>query len=112
MALDVNRHHEQRMTRTPNEAAAMTVEEAARRLGIGRNLAYRLAREGAIPSLRLGRRILVPRARLDALLTGELPPDARGNASATSSSTPTAVSSAKSAEVRTSGTSRDQLDHD
>ncbi len=36
-----------------------TVEEAAEVLGISRNSAYEAVREGEIPSMRAGRRILV-----------------------------------------------------
>lgn len=50
----------------------LAVEEAGRILGIGRSSAYVLARNGDLPTLRLGRRLLVPTARLRALL-GELP---------------------------------------
>ena len=46
----------------------MTVEEVADVLGISRGLAYEGVRDGSIPSLRVGRRILVPRARLAELL--------------------------------------------
>lgn len=42
----------------------LTVEQAAKVLGIGRSTAYELVHTGAIPSLRLGRRIVVPIARL------------------------------------------------
>ena len=42
----------------------LTVEQAAKILGIGRSTAYELVHTGAIPSLRLGRRIVVPTARL------------------------------------------------
>jgi excisionase family DNA binding protein len=42
----------------------MSVDEAARLLGIGRGLAYEAVRNGEIPSIRLGRRVLIPRARL------------------------------------------------
>lgn len=38
----------------------MTVEEAAKCLGISRAFAYESVRKGDIPSLRIGRRILVP----------------------------------------------------
>jgi excisionase family DNA binding protein len=38
----------------------LTVEEAADLLGIGRSLAYRLAASGELPTVRLGRRIVVP----------------------------------------------------
>jgi excisionase family DNA binding protein len=46
----------------------LTVEEAARELGIGRTSAYTACRAGEIPSLRVGRRLLIPRTALDALL--------------------------------------------
>ena len=42
----------------------LTVEEVAKLLRIGKNLAYELVREGVIPSIRLGNRILVPREAL------------------------------------------------
>lgn len=48
----------------------LTVEQAAKALGIGRSTAYELVHTGDIPSLRLGRRIVVPVARLEALLAG------------------------------------------
>ena len=46
----------------------MTVEEASAALGISRSLAYELVRRGDIPSLRLGRRIVVPVRALDDLV--------------------------------------------
>ena len=46
------------------EPLVISVEDAARMLGISRGLAYEAARTGAIPALRIGRRLLVPRARL------------------------------------------------
>lgn len=42
------------------EKLVLTVEEAAERLHIGRGLAYEMVREGVIPAVRLGRRIVVP----------------------------------------------------
>jgi excisionase family DNA binding protein len=42
----------------------VTITEAAQLLGISRGLAYELARVGQLPSLRLGRRLVVPRAAL------------------------------------------------
>jgi hypothetical protein len=49
-------------------SATLTVPEAARLLGIGRNLAYEIAaRDGEIagvPVIRVGRRLLIPLARL------------------------------------------------
>ena len=38
----------------------VSVEEAARLLGIGRSAAYEAARRGELPTRRLGRRLLVP----------------------------------------------------
>ena len=46
----------------------MTVEEAAQALGISRTLAYELVARHQLPSVRLGRRIVVPRRALEALL--------------------------------------------
>lgn len=44
--------------------ATLTVEEAAAVLGLARRNAYQQVHAGTIPSLRLGRRIVVPTARL------------------------------------------------
>jgi excisionase family DNA binding protein len=49
----------------------LTVEEAARLLGIGRSAAYAAAARGELPTVRLGRRLVVPRAALDRLLSGD-----------------------------------------
>ena len=52
---------------------AMSVAEAAAALGISRALAYDLVRQGEIPSVRLGRRIVVPRIAVEQLLRQSLP---------------------------------------
>ena len=54
----------------------LTVDEAAAMLGISRGLAYELVRQGRLPSVRLGRRILVPRAALVAFLDQQATTDA------------------------------------
>lgn len=41
--------------------AVLSVPEAGKRLGCGRSLAYELARTGRIPTIRLGRKLVVPR---------------------------------------------------
>ena len=46
----------------------LTVEEAGRILGIGRNKAYESVQRGDIPSLRFGKKIVVPREAIDRLL--------------------------------------------
>ncbi len=57
--------------RTENERVAFSVTEVAKLLGISRALAYELAARGDLPVLRLGRRIVVPRVALAALLGAE-----------------------------------------
>ena len=47
----------------------LTVEEAASLIGISRGLAYKLARSGKLPTIRLGRRLLVPMGSLKLMLT-------------------------------------------
>lgn len=53
----------------------ITVGEAAERLGISRTSAYKCATAGQIPTVRLGRRVLVPLARLVAMLDDDPPRD-------------------------------------
>jgi excisionase family DNA binding protein len=61
------------------ERQTLTIPEAAEVLGIGRGLAYEAARTGELPGvIRVGRRLLVSRARLMELL-GE-PSDGNGPA--------------------------------
>ena len=50
------------------ERLTLTVEEAAQLLGIGRGLAYEMARSGKLPVVRFGRRLLVPRGALERML--------------------------------------------
>ena len=45
-----------------------TVHEAAEILGIGRTAAYDAARRGELPCVRVGGRVLVPRAALARML--------------------------------------------
>lgn len=51
-----------------SERKTLTVEEAAKELGLGKNAAYEGVRTEQIPSIRIGRRILVPRVALDRML--------------------------------------------
>ena len=48
----------------PEEQAVLTVEETARVLGLGRSGAYEAIRRGDLPSIRIGRRVLIPTAAL------------------------------------------------
>jgi excisionase family DNA binding protein len=62
--------------RTSREAAmpqpmVLTVKETAKALGLGLNQTYEAIRCGLIPSMRIGKRIIVPRAALHKKLAGE-----------------------------------------
>lgn len=48
--------------------ATLTVEETAKVLGVGRNQVYAAIHQGDIPAIRLGRRFLIPIARLEEKL--------------------------------------------
>ena len=54
-----------------DETMTMTVAEAARRLHISRGMAFEAVHRGEIPSIRIGRRLLVPRAALERMLEGK-----------------------------------------
>jgi excisionase family DNA binding protein len=58
----------------------MTVDEAAKALGIGRTQAYRAVQSGEIPSIRIGRRYLIPRAALEKMLRREPTAGTQGGA--------------------------------
>ena len=55
------------------ERLTLTVEEAAKLLGIGRQLAYERVKTGEIPVIKIGRRLLVPRSALEKLLADPKP---------------------------------------
>jgi len=50
------------------EKLTLTVKEASRVLGISRGLAYSMVKNGEIPSVRFGKRVLVPRRALERVL--------------------------------------------
>ena len=50
------------------ERQTYSVEEAARILGVGRQSAYTAVRDGTLPAIRVGRRLVVPRAALERML--------------------------------------------
>jgi len=51
-----------------SERLTLTVEEAGERLGISRALAYEMARTGQLPTLRFGKRIVVPKKAIETML--------------------------------------------
>lgn len=46
----------------------LSVEEAGRLLGVGRDASYRAAHDGDIPTVRIGRKLRVPIGKLATLL--------------------------------------------
>ena len=57
------------------ERLTLTVEEAAQALGISRASAYEAVRVGEIPSIRIGKRVLVPKSALERMLEHAGEPD-------------------------------------
>jgi excisionase family DNA binding protein len=53
---------------SPMQAGTITVEEAGKVLGICRNAAYAAAKAGELPTIRIGRRILVPKVAFERML--------------------------------------------
>ena len=55
-------------TNETRESLVYSVPEAGRLLGLSRATSYMLANQGVIPTIRLGRRLVVPRVALSKLL--------------------------------------------
>jgi len=53
------------------EALTVSVNQAAKMLSLSRNAAFAAVNRGEIPSIRIGRRILIPKARLISLINGD-----------------------------------------
>ena len=63
----------ERRGRFGDERLTVTVAQAGVMLGISRTSAYERVRHGEIPTVRLGRRLVVPIAQLMGMLEGEPP---------------------------------------
>ena len=50
------------------ERQTVTIKEAAAALGISKTFAYNLAAGGGLPVLRLGKKMVIPRAALNRML--------------------------------------------
>jgi hypothetical protein len=76
LAIDPPPHESQNSDPMPTAEASttlvVTVPEAGMLLGIGSSLAWKLAAEGVIPTLKLARRVVVPRRAIDLLLEAAL----------------------------------------
>jgi excisionase family DNA binding protein len=51
-----------------DEALTLSVEHAARLIGVSRSTAYRLVRDGELPAIRVGRRVLILKKPLMEML--------------------------------------------
>lgn len=54
----------------PDGALTCTIDEAAKLMGVSRSTMYEAARTAQIFTIRLGRRVLVPRAAIEKMLNG------------------------------------------
>ena len=50
------------------ERATFSIKEGAKILGVGRNQVYAAVHNGELPSIKVGKRFLIPRAALEKLL--------------------------------------------
>jgi excisionase family DNA binding protein len=55
------------------DCVTYSIPQAGKLLGLSRNTAYEAARRGELPTIRFGRKILVPKAALQRLLDGAVP---------------------------------------
>jgi excisionase family DNA binding protein len=62
------------------ECQTLKIEEAAKILGISRNTAYDAVKTGQLPTVKIGRRFLVPRGALERLLESAAPVAANDSA--------------------------------
>jgi len=66
------------VTLAPTEPPLLVnVREASRALGCGRDTCYRLVRERRLRAVRVNRRILIPRAELEAFVAREVSGEGR-----------------------------------
>ena len=59
-------------TASSSQRQTMSVMEAAKILGLSRERAYLSARDGSLPVLRFGRKLVVPVSALEAMLAGQV----------------------------------------
>lgn len=64
VAMQLDRHG------TKSDSKLVSINEAITILGVGRSTIYKMISEGALQTRRIGRRTLIPRSALDAVLHG------------------------------------------
>ncbi|APH13225.1 hypothetical protein ASJ33_07710 [Dehalococcoides mccartyi] len=55
-----------------DEKLTLSVQEVTKLLGVSKSGVYELVHTGKIPSLRFGRRILIPRMQLDKMISMQI----------------------------------------
>lgn len=55
-----------------SEPLLVSVRDAARSLGLGRDTAYQLVRDGRLRHVSFGRKLLIPRTELEAFVAREV----------------------------------------
>ena len=55
-----------------SERRTLTIDEAAKALGVSRGAAYAAAGRGELPTVRIGKRYVVPRSQLEKMLGEKL----------------------------------------
>ena len=58
-------------TQDDTERETLTVDEVAKRLGVNRNTVYTAIEKGQIPSIQVGRLVLISKRWLERALNGE-----------------------------------------
>lgn len=53
------------------QTAVLTVEEVMQQIGMGRGQVYQALRDGTIPSHRVGKRFVIPKAMFERWMAGE-----------------------------------------
>jgi excisionase family DNA binding protein len=53
------------------EPLAVSVDEVARRLGVGRTLLYDMIRQGKVRAVKLNTRTIIPVSEIDRILSGD-----------------------------------------
>ena len=67
------RHPQQGDSPVDEDELTISVPEAGRRLGLGKNASYEAARRGELPVLRFGRKLRVPCIAFERMLTETKP---------------------------------------
>jgi len=58
-------------TASSSQRQTVSVMQAAAILGLSKERAYRSAKDGTLPTLRFGRKLVVPMAALESMLAGQ-----------------------------------------